>query len=273
MSVSVEDMDYSLFKRKILSLTGVDLDVYKQNQMERRLRYLLERNNCVTFQSLYRLIEGDKAIRQNFLDYITINVSEFFRNPEAFDVLHQRILPELLKSGKPLRTWSAACSSGQEAYSLAILLLEMSPDMKHYILATDIDVRSLENARIGKYRDIDVKNISATRLSRWFTADDGNYTVNEQLRNMITVQHHDLLHDKYPSQMNLIICRNVAIYFTDDAKYQLFTSLYQALAPGGYLFVGSTERIRGASSIGFINDNSLFYQRPFEPVKRSLPDA
>ncbi len=273
MGISVDDMDYRLFKKKITALTGIDLDVYKQNQMERRLRYLLERNNCTSFQSLYRLIENDDIVRQNFLDYITINVSEFFRNPEAFEVLHQRILPELLKTGKPLRAWSAACSSGQEAYSLAILLLEMSPDAKHDILATDIDMRSLESARIGKYRDLDVKNISATRLARWFTAVDGYYTVNGRLRNLVTVQHHDLIHDKYPTSMNLIICRNVAIYFTDDAKHQLFSSLYHALAPGGYLFVGSTERIRGASSIGFINDNSLFYQRPYEPVKRSSPDA
>lgn len=259
-------VDYKLFKRKILALTGIDLDVYKQNQMERRLRFLLERHHCLSFQSYYRLLESDAEVRQGFMDYITINVSEFFRNPESFEVLREVVLPELLRRRRVLKIWSAACSYGQEPYSLAILLSEMAPFLGHSIVATDIDAQSLENTKRGRYKDIDIKNVSAERLARWFTQTDGYYVIDDRLRKMVTVRHHDLLKDEYPTHIDLIVCRNVAIYFTDDAKQLLFNRMFDALAPGGYLFVGGTERIKDASSIGYTNNNTLFYQRPCQPV-------
>lgn len=260
------DTDYKLFKRKIQVLTGIDLDVYKQNQMERRLRYLLNRYNCQTFQHYYKLLETDLTIRQSFMDYITINVSEFFRNPEYFETLRTEILPDLLHRRRRLKIWSAACSYGQEPYSLAILLNEMAPFMGHTIVATDIDARSLDNTRQGLYTDVDVKNVSAQRLARWFTLNEGHYQIDEKLRKMVTVQHNDLLKDEYPSGNDLIVCRNVAIYFTDEAKHLMFSSMYNALLPGGYLFVGGAERIQHATQIGFKNNNTLFYQRPFQTV-------
>ncbi len=260
------DLDYKQFKRKVLTLTGLDLDVYKQNQMERRLRYLLERHHCQSFHSYFKMIEADPETRQSFMDYITINVSEFFRNPEYFETLGTVILPELLKRKRVLRIWSAACSYGQEPYSLAILLSELAPFRVHTIIATDIDARSLENTKAGQYSELDVKNVSAERLSRWFTQADGTYTIDDRLRSMLTVERHDLLKDPYPANIDLIVCRNVAIYFTDEAKKHLFKSMYQSLVPGGYLFVGGTERIQNAASVGFVSHHTLFYQHPFQSV-------
>ncbi len=264
--IETPDLDYQRFKRKVLALTGIDLDVYKQNQMERRLRYLLERHHCESFHSYFKLMESDTVIRQQFMDYITINVSEFFRNPEYFETLGKLILPELLRRKRTLRIWSAACSYGQEPYSLAILLSELTPLRAHTIIATDIDARSLENTAAGQYSELDVKNVSAVRLSRWFTRGEGTYTIDDRLRSMLKVQRHDLLKDPYPENIDLIVCRNVAIYFTDEAKKHLFRSMYHALVPGGYLFVGGTERIQNAASVGYVNHNTLFYQRPYETV-------
>src|SRR5262249_32936523 len=147
-----------------------------------------------------RVLETDPQRRQEFKDYVTINVSEFFRDGERFGELERRVLPMLLEGGPGLRVWSAGCSMGAEPYSLSILLNELAPGRAHSILATDIDHTILDRARAGAgYLPADVRNAAADRLRRWFVASpDGKYSVGPGARTAIRFQKHDLLRDAYP---------------------------------------------------------------------------
>ncbi len=258
------DVDYQIFKRRILSRIGLTLDDYKQAQMERRLRYLMEQAGAANFIQYYKMIDADPALLQKFQDFVTIKVSELFRNPEQFAILEQKVIPDLLTRCSSIRVWSAGCSYGQEAYSLAISLAESAPNRKHSILATDIDNRALDNAKIGVFSDCDIKNLGHERKSKWFTDQGSGVAASSQIRSMIRFQKLNLLGDPFPNGMDLIVCRNVVIYFTDDAKDKLYRRLYHSLKPGGYLFVGGTERIRDYKDIGYFAKHSLYYQRPLD---------
>lgn len=258
------ERDYELFVSKIRRLTGIDLGQYKQHQMQRRLGSLLHRNGVSSYMDYCRLLERDKAALQSFVDHITINVSEFFRNPEKFDELQKRHMPELLDRPRELRIWSAGCANGAEPYSVAILLDESTPSRSHSILATDIDATILGKARLGTYTAADIKNVSSQRLSKYFVHDErsSTYVVKPRIRDRVVFRVHDLLSDKYPDGVDLILCRNVAIYFIEAAKDQLYRRFYDSLSEGGLLFVGGTEMVFGASSIGFESVSPFFYRKP-----------
>ncbi len=255
-------IDYNIFKRKILRATGLDLNSYKQNQMERRIRSFMDRSGAINFQQYYKMLETDKALMTQFLDKLTINTSELFRNPEQFQVLEENVLPELLKQSSSLRVWSAGCSYGQEPYSLAICLEEAAPNRRHKVFATDIDDRALEHTKAGSFMAQDARNLTEERKQRWFRPQNDDLKAMDKLQRMITVNKLDLLKDDYPQELDLIVCRNVVIYFTDTAKQHLYTNFFDALKPGGYLFIGSTERVSGYSDIGYINQLPFFYRKP-----------
>lgn len=256
------NIDYEVFKRKILKKTGLDLNAYKQTQMERRLRGLMEQVGAKSFLEYFRILECDEKIFKQFLDKVTINVTEMFRNPEQFEVIQKIVIPEILKRTRSLAVWSAGCSYGHEPYSLAILLKELSPMGKHRIIATDIDEKALNQASAGIYSMSDLKNVSATRIERWFVRDGDKLAVKPALRGMIEFGYLDLLKDPYPNGMDLIVCRNVVIYFIDEAKKRLYEKMFSALKPGGYLFIGSTERVNDHEKIGFLNPYPFIYQKP-----------
>src|ERR1700694_5411709 len=169
--------EFAVFRRRAFQITGLDLTLYKAPQMHRRLSALLTRLKVGGFADYTRLLEQDAERRQEFRDYVTINVSEFFRDSDRFSEFERRVLPELLGSSASVRVWSAGCSNGAEPYSLAILLRELGPGRAHTILATDIDQTILDRAKMGTgYVASDVRNVSAERLQRWFVADaDGRY--------------------------------------------------------------------------------------------------
>jgi len=196
------------------------------------------------------------------MNYITINVSEFFRNPERFQELESKIFPELLKENNRLKIWSAACSYGAEPYTMA-MMLEKMPLVKGYkILATDIDKQILERAKLGKYSAQDVKNVDKALVSKYFKQENNDYLLSESLKKNIEFKHHDLLRDNYDKGFDLIVCRNVVIYFTDEAKDKIYRQFYQSLRKGGFLFVGGTERIHNYREIGFENTYPFFYKKP-----------
>jgi chemotaxis protein methyltransferase CheR len=240
--------DFEAFRQRACRITGLDLTCYKAPQMQRRLTALLARVQVGSFAEYAALLERDVQRRQEFLDYVTINVSEFFRDGDRFRDLERRVLPELLAAApaRGLSVWSAGCSIGAEPYSLAILLRELGPGRHHQVLATDVDQTILARAQAGTgYSAADVRNVTPERLARWFTADkDGTYGVGLAPRSLVTFKQHDLLRDTYPAgPFDLIACRNVVIYFTDAAKERIYAGYASALRPGGVLFVGGTEAI------------------------------
>lgn len=259
--------DYDRFCSGIKALTGIQLTHYRQGQMERRLRSFAERQGLKDLDAYLAFLRGDKEGLASFLDRMTINVSELFRNPERFEDIEKIHVPELLNgSPRGLRVWSAGCSYGAEPYTLSVILQEVAPTLRHEIIASDLDQVIIAKAKRGRFTDADVRNVPKARLDKWFdTTNEGGTAVHEanaKLKALVRFRHHNLLEDKYPDGLDLIACRNVVIYFKDDAKQAIYERFLQALRPGGVLFVGSTERVHRAEEMGWERAGSFFYRRP-----------
>ncbi|MEW6661748.1 MAG: CheR family methyltransferase [Bacillota bacterium] len=254
-------MDFAEFKRKIYTLCGVNLDGYKEKQLKRRIDSLMQSLAITSYERYLQTLREDRQQLNRFLDRITINVSEFFRNPDIFKVLEDQILPGLLREKTRLKIWSAACSNGAEPYSVAILLDEQSPGRQHRIEATDLDVNILAAARQGCYDANSVKNVSPNRLARFFTFDNNFYFIKEEIRRKVSFSQHDLITQSYGNDYDLILCRNVTIYFTSEIQDRMYRQFWQSLTPGGVLFIGATESILNYREIGFSKLSSWFYQK------------
>lgn len=257
------DAEFATFCRRIHSLTGIDLASYKGNQMRRRLRSLAAREGLDHVLPYAQALEGDPQMLTRFLDRITINVSELFRNPEKFVQLREDFLEPLARQHTRLKIWSAGCSYGAEIYSVAIQLEEMGPSRGDRLHGSDIDTRILERARKGIFQATDMKNVAPPLIPRYFDQTGADeWTIKEPLRRRVEFKRHDLLRDPFDTGYHVILCRNVVIYFTEEAKDVLYRKFYDALIPGGILFVGGTERIMGSREIGFESPKSFFYRRP-----------
>ena len=263
MMLTIEPREYVYIKSKVRKLTGVDLNCYKTPQVQRRLRTYLVRSGHATWHRFFQAVEADSTALSTFKDYLTINVSSFFRDKEKFSYLRESILPVLLHERPNLRMWSAGCSHGHEPYSLAMLLAEETGFYRqHHILATDIDRSALERGQAGgPYSDEEVEKLSRPFLERYFRVCDGKYYAVESLLCRVTFSYHNLLADSFESGFDLIVCRNVVIYFTDDVKRNLYKRFHDALRPGGILFVGGTEVIPKATDLGFETVGISFYRR------------
>ena len=258
----MQDQEYTYVKREIKSLVGVDLDCYKAPQVQRRLRIFLLRSGHQTWPDFFKGIRGDRDSLARLRDYLTINVSSFFRDEKKYEQLQTTILPELLKKRRQLRIWSAGCSRGQEPYTLAIALAEMTgPRTRHRILASDLDESALAIAKAGgPYTDDDVAGVGRL-LNRYFEKrEDGTYC-KPSLRERVTFRQQNLLADRFDADLDLIVCRNVVIYFTAEVKDRLYRQFHQALRPGGILFVGGTELVPKAREIGYESAGISFYRR------------
>jgi chemotaxis protein methyltransferase CheR len=251
--------EYLEFMRQFYRLTGINLELYKRPQMERRITALRDKHKYSDFRSFLSALARDETLMHEFLDRMTINVSEFFRNPERWDALTP-FLHELSRERRILRAWSAACSTGEEPYTLA-MLMEERVKTPYRILATDIDRKVISEAEKGVYRDHQIKCVPGEYLQRYFTQDSGMWVIREDVKRHVTFQIHNLLADAYPDSMDLIICRNVLIYFTDEAKRHVVSSFAKTLSPGGILFVGSTEQFMRSEEYGLINVGPFLYRR------------
>lgn len=254
-------MDYEQFKQQILTMTGINLSAYKENQMKRRIDAMIKKNQCSGYQPYVMLLKKNTKALQEFITYLTINVTEFFRNPTQWDVLEKDILPLLLKQKRTIKIWSAACSTGDEPYSLAMILSKLMPLSHIQIVATDLDEEVLSKAKAGSYTEKSVANVPDIFKQRYFTNKSGVYTVNDELKRCITFKKHNLLKDPYPSQMDLIVCRNVLIYFTEQAKDEIYHKFHKSLVSNGILFVGSTEQIIMCQNYGFEPYKIFYYQK------------
>lgn len=254
-------MDFNSFKEAVARSFRLNLSSYKENQLKRRLDAYLLRLGLRDYHALWQRITEDRKAYEDFLDYLTINVSEFFRDPDKFRELETVYLPELLRERPQLKIWSAACANGAEPYSVAIILDELTPGRLHRIEATDIDPYVLEKAREGRYPPEAVRHVGSRRLARYFTRDGHTYVINEALRRRVLFRRHDLLADPFGQGYDLILCRNVTIYFTREAQDRLNARLAQALAPGGVLFIGATEMIFNYQQLGLERLRPCFYRK------------
>jgi len=254
-------MDYEGFKKEIFKLTGIDLGSYKEKQMKRRLDSLISKNNFSGYKPYVEALKTDKKLFSEFINYMTINVSEFYRNPEQWEKLKSIILPSLLEKNDNPKIWSAACSSGDEPYTLVMILNEFLPLNKIKIIATDIDGEILTKAKSGLYTDKSIASLPKKYIDKYFKVDGDIYAIKQEVKNCVEFIKHNLLADPYPKNCDLIVCRNVLIYFTEEAKAEIYKKFNKSLKTGGVLFVGSTEQIILYNLYNFKPIQTFFYQK------------
>lgn len=255
--------DYEYFKKEIMALTTIDLNSYKEKQMKRRIDTLIAKHGVAGYEQYVKALKSDQGYFNEFINYITINVSEFYRNPEQWKILDEIVIPELIaKFGKNLKIWSAACSTGDEPYSLVMALSRHIPLNQIKVYATDLDRTVIEKAKTGIYSDKSIAAVPDEFKRKYFTRIGLSNKISEEIKSRVEFREHNLLRDVYPSDCDLIVCRNVLIYFTEEAKDEVFRKFYKSLAKGGLLFIGSTEQIINYREIGFDRRNSFFYVKP-----------
>lgn len=255
--------DYEQFKKDILSLTGIDLNAYKERQMKRRINTLSNKYGFKDYSEFYQDLKKNEEHRKQFMNYLTINVSEFYRNPLQWQILETKVIPELLtQANGTLKIWSAACSTGDEPYTIIMVMKELFPNIKVKLLATDLDDKVIDYAKEGYYNYKSISNLPANYIQKYFKKDaSGMYRLSHDVMNCVEFRQHNLLADRYDTNFDLIVCRNVLIYFTEEAKMEVFKRFHASLRPNGYLFIGSTEQILQARAIHFEPQYSFFYKK------------
>lgn len=256
-------MDYEAFKAAVFKLTSIDLNAYKEKQMRRRIDTLIGKHKISGYEEFVSQLKTNKELFEEFVNYLTINVSEFYRNPDQWDLMDKEFIPELInKFGKNLKIWSAACSTGDEPYSLVMALSRHLPLSNIKIIATDIDKQVIAHAKNGLYLEKSLTNVPKDLKDKYFTKVGNSYQISQEIKDRVEFKEHNLLKDTYPKDCNFIICRNVLIYFTEEAKDEVFRKFYDNLASKGILFIGSTEQIMNHKDIGYIRRNSFYYEKP-----------
>lgn len=255
------DEEFAVFKKKIAPIINLDLTNYKNKQMERRIVSLMTRCNIKNLAEYAEILKKDEKSLDDFLNMLTINVSEFFRNSEKFEEFEKSYMPELLKKPK-IKIWSAGCSIGAEVYSLAMIFDKHKALSKCEFVASDFDKKIIQKAQSGIYTATEVGTVPSD-YKNYFTKIDekNNYQIDKKLIASVRFEKRDLLNSKYEKGFDLILCRNVVIYFTEEAKDKLYAQFYESLNPGGLLFIGSTERINNHKQFGYNLRTSFFYQR------------
>ncbi|CAA7603195.1 Chemotaxis receptor methyltransferase CheR, N-terminal [Acididesulfobacillus acetoxydans] len=252
---------YEGFVKAFRPRSGLDLNFYKPNQMQRRILSFMNSRGFRSYPEFLRALDRDRGLYDAFFKHLTINVTQFFRDAKQWQTLQDDILPSLVRVKFSLRLWSAGCSGGQEPYSLAILLAEHFPAVRPAILATDIDDNVLRQAKEGLYSANDFASTPPEILSKYFSPADHGYRVRDSLKRLVSFQHQDLLTARFETGFDFIACRNVVIYFTEEAKQLLYAKFAESLNLGGILFTGSTEHLFGMSHLGLKPVSPFFYQK------------
>jgi chemotaxis protein methyltransferase CheR len=252
--------DYEAFKCRVKEKVGLDLSSYKEQQMRRRIHQLMQRYNAVDYTSFLGMLD-DAAILSHFTDYLTINTSQFFRDPAIYRALESVVLPERIGRGCETKLWSAGCSLGAEPYSLAMLMKELSARGNWRILATDFDTNILAKAKEGKYADNVVSNLPDKFRKRYFSERDGYLFLDEQIKSLVQFRRQNLLTDRFESAWDVILCRNVFIYFTSETQDALIERFVQSLQPEGWFIIGCSEMISNPARFGLQKVQPAIYRK------------
>ena len=259
---TVKEDDFVAFSDLVRRLCDVDLLQYKRGQMERRVRTFALRRGTPELAAYGARLKADGEELDAFLDRVTINVSHLWRHEDQWVALSTLVLPELATRGR-IRCWSAGASYGAEAFTLAAVARESVPDAIVEIQGTDLDRRMIARAQTGRFSAEDARTAPPAVLKRWFhPVDDGGWQAKPELMRMTRFDVGDLLRMPVePGRYDLIMCRNTVIYFTEAVRDALHGRLADALAPGGYLVVGTSERISDARALGLISPCHFIYRK------------
>lgn len=240
---------------------NINLRYYKDTQMQRRILSVMRKSGATNMIEYSKLINKDEKIRKEFIDQVTINVTEFFRNKDMFEQLENLIVKELSLKFSKLKIWSAACSNGSEPYSICIMLDRNNLLNKAEILATDIDNEMLSKAKKGIYKESELKGLDDSQKKKYLTKEGEDYRISDIFSKKVIFKKHDLLLDKYEKDCHLIICRNVTIYFKPDVKDEVYKKFSESLVSGGLLFIGATEGIYNPREFGLKKVATCIYEK------------
>ena len=247
-------LNFDQFKDKASKSIDIDLSSYKMKRVKRRINSLMDRHDIKDYDECLELLKTDRKFKKAFLSHFTINTSEFFRNPKNFNYLQKEVFPELISRKKKIKIWSAACSNGSEPYTLAIMLNELKVNPRNFeIQATDIDNEILREAKKGVYNENSIKKVDAKIINKYFSKKEDKYILDPKIKRMVKFKQHNLLKDSYGNGWDLILCRNVFIYFTKEIKDEITHKLSNALDRDGYLFLGNTEYLLNPSKLSLIH--------------------
>ena len=269
--------NYTFLRQYILKESGIVVEEGKEYFLSTRLAPVLSREKLPNLDALCAVVRkgASASLRHAIVESVTIHETSFFRDESAFDALKLEMLPRMLASRLPhakLRIWSAASSSGQEAYSLAMMLLELSIDPHRIeIFATDLSAQIVERAKNGIYSKVEVQRGVANHRMRHFVPHPEGWQISAEIRKMVRFSQMDLRTITHSDSYNLVVCRNVLIYFDMATKLKILKSIIQLMAPDGYLLLGTAESLVNLE-VGLdmkLIRNARFYQR--RPLKGAEP--
>ena len=260
--IKPEEMKFVSFY--IHQISGISLEDSKSYLIETRLNGLLDEFGCSSYQELCMMAKSDssKKIERKIINAITTNETLFFRDETPFELLQYKILPDLVDkkienssglNGSGIKIWSAACSTGQEVFSIAMVLKEVFKDIDQYtikLLGTDISDEAIAQASYGQYSTFEVeRGLTKEKLTKYFNPNGNTWKIKDEIRAMTSFKKINLM-TPFPEvgKFDIIFCRNVAIYFNLEDRKEVFKKISQALEPGGYLIIGSTESLAGICS-------------------------
>ncbi|UCE83536.1 MAG: tetratricopeptide repeat protein [Deltaproteobacteria bacterium] len=280
--MELSEQEYHHFRDLIAERAGLYFDPAKQDLLTSNLLKRMEDCGLSTFTDYFQLLCSPAGTKEfdHLLNLITIPETYFFRDQAQFMALKRFVIPELLKRKShpalPLRIWSAGCSTGEEPYTIAMILAEGIPGVVSsptHILATDVNHAALEGARRGIYGARSVRDVPEEYLNRFFTQKGGEYHLDESIKQMVEFRHFNLVSESYPpleiSGWDIIFCRNVTIYFKPESTRRVIHNLYKSLKEGGYLFAGFSESLRYVSNeFDTVQVGGVFLYQKGAPQKR-----
>ena len=266
-----DDEEMERLKAKIHRDRGFNCQFYKDKCLRRRIAVRMRARGVTTFEGYAALLDRDPAEYDILLDTLTINVTKFFRNTEVWKAVEETVVPRLFeRRAAQHRIWSAGSASGEEAYTVSILLHEWAERHgrrgelgRFHVVGTDIDRQSLESAQRGEYPELSMQETPADVRERWFSAGPP-YRIRDEAKRNVTFVRRDLISEPAPQGQSLIFCRNVVIYFDREIQERLFHGFYEALVPGGFLVLGKVETLIGPARGLFraLNNRERIFQKP-----------
>lgn len=250
--------DFEELKREVKNLLGFNTNQYKDAYLKRRFNNRLQAYNLDSYQEYWNLLKKDINEQERLLSGLTVNVTEFFRDPSVYQFLYDHVFPLMIQTKNQLRVWSAGCSDGKEAYSVAMLFLKLLGERAKSmvtIVATDIDKSCLDRGRMGHYiskKDIEQSDVSKqlsflNRPLEFFDIKGDNYYLKQAVKDLVTFQYHDLISGSKKHHFDIIFCRNVVIYFNRPLQEMVYMDFYNALNKDGFFVMGQNETLLGES--------------------------
>jgi chemotaxis protein methyltransferase CheR len=263
----LEKMAYQKLKRLLRESMGLNCDGYRDEYLRRRFDVRLRATGCSTYGKYVMYLKKNPGEYQLLLNDLTINYTMFFRDADVYLYLEKNLLPKLFASN-PVRIWSAGCATGEEPYSLAILIFKVlgqtSPNHQVSIFASDIDREALAKAAAGEYQRKQLQTLDEASIDKYFTREGDIYKVRDFVRRIIRFEQHDLMEESLHKGLDLILCRNVMIYFAKESQQHIHMNFYHALRGGGYFITGKAEMLSGEPSLKFhpVDIRCRIYQKP-----------